>query len=107
MCCRFDGVYPDISGALSTFFFYKNFRYCRYYFGLNEITPMKKLPKWFWIESSVIIIFLFIIFIISEVISIVPWKEKYRYCGFFILSGISLVIWLISFIYIKKKKNNI
>jgi hypothetical protein len=65
---------------------------------------MKKLPKWFWIEYSVIIIFLFFIFIISEVISIVPWKEQYRYCGFFILSGISLIILLISFIYIKKEK---
>jgi LPXTG-motif cell wall-anchored protein len=68
---------------------------------------MKKLPKWFWVESSVIIIFLFFIFIISDAISIVPWKEKYRFYGFYILSGISLIILLISFLYIKKKKNDI
>jgi hypothetical protein len=65
---------------------------------------MKKLPRWFWIESSVIIIFLFFIFIISEVITIVPWKEQYRYCVFYILSGISLIILLISFFKIKSKK---
>jgi hypothetical protein len=65
---------------------------------------MKKLPKWFLVELSVIIIILFIIFIISEAISIVPWKEKYRYYGFFIFSGISFIILLISFLKVKKKK---
>jgi hypothetical protein len=65
---------------------------------------MKNLPNWFKIESSVKIILLFIVFIISEVISIVPWYEKYRHPGFFIFSGISLIILLISFLQIKKKK---
>jgi len=68
---------------------------------------MKNFPKWFLIETSVIIFLLFIVFILSNAISIVPWYEKYRYCSFFILSGIALIILLISFLYINKKKNNI
>jgi hypothetical protein len=65
---------------------------------------MKKLPKWFLVELSVIIIFLFTIFILSEAVTIVPWKEKYRYYGFYIFSGISLIILLVSFLKIKKEK---
>jgi hypothetical protein len=67
---------------------------------------MNKLPKWFLIETSVIIILLFIVYIFSSAITIVPWGEKYRYCGFYILSGIALIILLVSFLRISKKKNN-
>jgi hypothetical protein len=66
---------------------------------------MKSLPKWFLIELLMLIILLIIVYVISDAISIVPWAEKNRYCGFYIFSGITFVVALVSFLYIKKKNN--
>jgi hypothetical protein len=68
---------------------------------------MKNSPNWFKIEILILVILLVIVFVISDAITVVPWEEKNRYCGFYILSGISFVIALVSFLNIKKKRNNI
>lgn len=65
---------------------------------------MNKLPKWFKVEIFLISFILLLLYIISSAITIVPWGEKYRYYAFYILSGISLIILLISFLKIKLKK---
>ena len=66
---------------------------------------MKKIPKWFKLESALIAVLMIVIFIMQSAISIVPGHESDVLRLFIFLYSGLLVIWIISLITILSNGN--
>ena len=66
---------------------------------------MKKIPKWFKIESVLMVLLMIVLTVMQSAISIVPGHEQETYRIFQICYLILIVIWIISIIIVLSKRN--
>jgi hypothetical protein len=66
---------------------------------------MKKIPKWFKIESVLMVLLMIVLTVMQSAISIVPGHEQETYRMFQIAYLALIVIWIISIIIVLTKRN--
>jgi hypothetical protein len=66
---------------------------------------MKKIPKWFKIESVLMVLLMIVLTVMQSAISIVPGHEQETYRMFQIAYLVLIVIWIISIIIVLTKRN--
>ena len=68
---------------------------------------MKQIPKWFKVESAVIIFLMIAIFLVQSAITVVPKYENDVLRQFLTIHGVLLIVWIVSLIIalIKRNKN--
>jgi amino acid permease len=65
---------------------------------------MKKVPKWFKIESVLMVLLMIVLTVMQSAISIVPGHEQETYRVFQIAYLVLIIIWIISIVIVLAKK---